>query len=399
MKVLSPSCYDTPNRLLLMSLIIISLTLVPLSLVFKSSGSQLLSSIKSIARQRECNIFTGDWVPYPRGPNYTSEQCPFIVPHNNCIRSGRSDRQFMKWRWRPKDCELPLFDAVQFLELVRGKSMAFIGDSVGWNQAQSLLCLLMSVSYPENRSQSNTTSRAYSTRWFYPDHAFTLASFWSPFLVKARDSDPNGPSLDSTMNLYLDQPSEEWATQIEDFDFVIISAGHWFFRPLMYYIDEQLVSCHKCRNKTVTSVTHYYGYSMAFRTALSYLQSLENYKGITFLRTFSPSHFENGEWNSGGDCLRTRPLEGYTLEFYKAQIRELEKAKREGKSKGLKFELLAATEAMLLRPDGHPSRFGYTSQEKNMTVNDCVHWCLPGPIDTWNEFLLYIMKKETVKPF
>ncbi|CAI0547730.1 unnamed protein product [Linum tenue] len=52
----------------------------------------------------------------------------------------------MKWRWRPKDCELPLFDAVQFLELVRGKSMAFIGDSVGWNQAQSLLCLLMSVS-------------------------------------------------------------------------------------------------------------------------------------------------------------------------------------------------------------------------------------------------------------
>ncbi|CAN0917064.1 Protein trichome birefringence-like 19 [Linum grandiflorum] len=395
--------YDTAKRLILMPVLITAITLIPLSIVFKSSPSQLLSSVTS-SKEKECNIFRGNWVPYPKGPNYTSEQCPFIVPHNNCIRSGRLDTQFMNWRWRPMGCELPLFDALQFLELVRGKSMAFIGDSVAWNQVQSLLCLLLAVAYPENRS--NETTGEYSTRWFYPDHQFTLATFWSPFLVKAQDSDPNGPSLDSSMNLYLDQPDEEWATQIQDFDFVIISAGHWFFRPLMHYIDGQLASCHKCKNNKVTPVTSYYGYSMAFQTTFSYLQTLENYKGITFMRTFSPSHFENGEWNSGGDCLKTRParsgeakLEGYTYQFYKAQIRELDKARRKGKSKGLKFKVLAATEAMVMRPDGHPSRFGYTSKEKNMTVNDCVHWCLPGPIDTWNDFLLYIINKETVQSF
>lgn len=26
--------------------------------------------------------------------------------------------------------------------------------------------------------------------------------------------------------------------------------------------------------------------------------------------------------------------------------------------------------------------------------NDCVHWCLPGPIDVWNEFLMAILEKE-----
>ncbi|KAL7184865.1 hypothetical protein ACSBR2_026918 [Camellia fascicularis] len=52
----------------------------------------------------------------------------------------------MKWRWKPDECELPLFNAVQFLELVRGKTLAFVGDSVGRNQMQSLTCLLASVS-------------------------------------------------------------------------------------------------------------------------------------------------------------------------------------------------------------------------------------------------------------
>ena len=30
--------------------------------------------------------------------------------------------------------------------------------------------------------------------------------------------------------------------------------------------------------------------------------------------------------------------------------------------------------------------------------NDCLHWCLPGPIDTWNEIFLEMMKKWLVQP-
>jgi len=29
-----------------------------------------------------------------------------------------------------------------------------------------------------------------------------------------------------------------------------------------------------------------------------------------------------------------------------------------------------------------------------VTIADCVHWCLPGPVDTWNEFLLQMLKME-----
>ncbi|KAL9456576.1 hypothetical protein AB3S75_005744 [Citrus x aurantiifolia] len=150
----------------------------------------------------------------------------------------------------------------------------------------------------------------------------------------------------------------------------------------------------------MTALTKYHAYMMAFRTAFRTLQRLKNYKGITFLRTFSPSHFENGDWDKGGNCGRTRPftsqeveLDGYTMEFYLTQVEELRAAENQGMDMGLKFSLLDSTEIMLLRPDGHPNQYRH-SMHKNKTVNDCVHWCLPGPIDTWNEFLFYMLKIE-----
>uniref|UniRef100_A0A2P2QB51 Uncharacterized protein n=1 Tax=Rhizophora mucronata TaxID=61149 RepID=A0A2P2QB51_RHIMU len=95
-----------------------------------------------------CDLFSGEWVPDPDAPYYTNTTCWAIHDHQNCMKYGRPDTEFMKWRWKPHGCELPIFDPVQFLEIVRGKSMAFVGDSVGRNQMQSLICLLSKVSFP-----------------------------------------------------------------------------------------------------------------------------------------------------------------------------------------------------------------------------------------------------------
>lgn len=94
----------------------------------------------------ECDLFTGDWVPDPNGPYYTNETCDAIQEHQNCMKFGRPDTGYLKWRWRPDACELPPFDPTLFLEMVRGKSLAFVGDSVARNHMQSLICLLSRVS-------------------------------------------------------------------------------------------------------------------------------------------------------------------------------------------------------------------------------------------------------------
>lgn len=96
--------------------------------------------------ERYCDIFSGEWVPNPDAPYYTNKTCWAIHEHQNCMKYGRPDSDFMKWRWKPDGCELPIFNPAQFLEIVRGKSLAFVGDSVGRNQMQSLICLLSRVS-------------------------------------------------------------------------------------------------------------------------------------------------------------------------------------------------------------------------------------------------------------
>ncbi|XP_062106369.1 protein trichome birefringence-like 19 [Humulus lupulus] len=346
----------------------------------------------------KCDIFSGEWVPNPEAPYYTNETCWAIHEHQNCMKYGRPDSEFMKWKWKPDGCSLPVFNPAQFLELVRDKSLAFVGDSVARNQMQSLICLLSRVEYPYDVSY---TSNEQYKRWKYTTYNFTLATFWTPHLVKAQKTDPTKSGL---FNLYMDELDEAWTTQAEEFDYIILSGGQWFFTPMVFYENHKIVGCHYCQLQNVTNLGMYYGYRRALRTALKAINGLKNYKGVTYLRTFAPAHFEGGLWNEGGNCVRTVPfksnetlLEGPSMELYMIQVEEFRNAEREGRKRGLKFRLLDTTQAMLLRPDGHPSRFGHWPNENVTLYNDCVHWCLPGPIDTWNDFLLEMIKTERLR--
>lgn len=96
--------------------------------------------------------------------------------------------------------------------------------------------------------------------------------------------------------------------------------------------------------------------------------------------------------------MRRRPfqsnetiLEGKNLDMYMIQLEEFRVAQRKREKK---MRLLDTTQAMLLRPDGHPARYGHLSNANVTLYNDCVHWCLPGPIDNWANFFLHMLKME-----
>ncbi|KAL2895942.1 Protein trichome birefringence-like 19 [Bienertia sinuspersici] len=350
---------------------------------------------------RKCDIFSGEWVPNPEAPYYTNTSCWAIHEHQNCMKYGRPDSEFMKWRWKPDECELPLFNPRQFFEIMRGKSLAFVGDSVARNQMQSLICLLSRVEYPYDVSY---TDDERFKRWHYNNYNFTVAILTTPFLVKSQENDPNGPTGTGIFGLFLDEADEAWKNKIDEFDFIVVSAGHWFFRPLMYYENQSLIGCRFCQIPNVTDYTMAYGYKKAFRTVFQTILERENFKGVAYLRTYAPSHFEGGEWNKGGNCLRKKPfkssqinLQGVDLDLYMAQLSEFKKAQKLGLERGMRFRLIDLTQTILMRPDGHPSRYGHWPDEKVTLYNDCVHWCLPGPIDTWNDFLLEMLRTEGVK--
>ena len=84
-------------------------------------------------------------MPDDEPPYYTNLTCPFIDDLQNCMKFGKPSLEFMRWRWQPDGCDLPRFDAARFLEAMRGRSMAFVGDSLARNHVKSLLCILSQV--------------------------------------------------------------------------------------------------------------------------------------------------------------------------------------------------------------------------------------------------------------
>uniref|UniRef100_A0A0E0FQD0 Uncharacterized protein n=1 Tax=Oryza nivara TaxID=4536 RepID=A0A0E0FQD0_ORYNI len=340
----------------------------------------------------KCDIFQGEWVPDESSPQYTNLTCSYIQEHQNCMMYGRPDLEFLKWRWKPAGCDLPRFDPDKFLRLVGNKTLAFVGDSLARNHMQSLLCLLSKVATPKDVSVTGKTDP--DKILYYEGYNFTIHIFWSPFLVRTEES-AESPGV---FKLYLDEPDCKWFARVAGFDYVIFSGANWFTRPSLFYENGRLVGGSYVALNITSDLTLRHSHRMAFRTALRAINDIR-FRGKAIVRTLSPmSHFEGGAWDKGGDCRRTRPyrgnetaMGGMDLEFYTSQVEEFREAQREAAANGVDMVLMDPTAAMLLRPDGHPSRYGHWPDEKRVLYNDCIHWCLPGPVDAWNDMLLHML--------
>lgn len=124
--------------------------------------------------------------------------------------------------------------------------------------------------------------------------------------------------------------------------------------------------------------------------------------------TFSPHHFE-GEWDKFGACPQTKPymeedksLEGMDAHMRQVGVEEMKKAMvllnaDNDVSRKVRLSVLDITKLAMLRADGNPGPYMYPNLFadgiKERVQNDCVHWCLPGPTDAWNEIMFDVMKR------
>lgn len=56
-----------------------------------------------------CDIFDGNWIWDESYPLYNPQDCMFLDEGFRCSENGRPDNFYTKWRWQPKDCNLPRF--------------------------------------------------------------------------------------------------------------------------------------------------------------------------------------------------------------------------------------------------------------------------------------------------
>ncbi|KAL6577859.1 hypothetical protein OROMI_010187 [Orobanche minor] len=372
-----------------------------------SSSSQEGLSKKNVM-QPSCDYTQGEWVRNDIGPLYNGTTCDTIKTGQNCMVYGRPDKDYLHWKWKPNNCELPMFDPKTFLKLLENKHVAFVGDSLARNQLESLLCMLATVSKPNLYYAGDHENKF--RKWHLSPHNINISIYWSPFLVKGVEK-----TNDRNFNtLYLDSVDEKWANDLGSIDVLVLSAGHWYLLPAVYLHNGSVLGCHYREN--CTEIGFYDVFSKALETVFVRVigdRARDGNSISVILTTFSPAHFE-GEWDKFGACSKTRPyeenemiLEGMNEEMRKIGVEKVKEAKLRANNEYLgnninnnnvvRIEGLDISKLALLRPDGHPgpymNPFPFANGVSERVQNDCVHWCLPGPIDTWNEILLDVIKR------
>lgn len=368
-----------------------------------SSENGTTKVITSASSTGKCDLFQGKWVHDSLGPLYKNDSCPVLTEAQNCQGNGRPDKDYENWRWQPTSCDLPRFDAHKFLELMHGKTLAFVGDSVARNQMESMMCILWQAETPQNRGNRKMQ------RWFFRSHSVTIIRIWSAWLVHT-SSEAFQFAPEGVTKLHLDKIDETFMDYLPTFDVLVISSGHWFTKKSAFIYKGNVVGGQLWWEKGhARKIENAEAFAIATETALKGIVSHPDYKGLTIFRTFSPDHYEGGAWNAGGSCTgKVRPFtdnelvaNGFTDLMKSRQLYAYEKARKSLTNRS-KLIWTDITSIFAFRGDGHPGP--YRSPDPNKKIKrgpkgqpppqDCLHWCMPGPVDTWNEFVFEITRRH-----
>ncbi|KAI3863023.1 hypothetical protein MKX03_004114 [Papaver bracteatum] len=354
-----------------------------------SEGAKNDNSAASDKKKKEtCDYAKGRWEEGK--PLYSGFGCKqWLSGMWACRLTQRTDFAYEKFRWKPFSCEMPEFDGESFLKRMKDKTIAIIGDSLGRQQFQSLMCMVtggefredvVDVGWEYGLVKARGAARPDGWAYRFPTTNTTILYYWSASLCDLEPINPGDKATDWAM--HLDRPPAFLRRYLDRFDVLVLNTGHHWNRGklnanrwVMHVggvrnTDRKLAEIGRAKNFTVYSVVKWVDQQLPTHPRLK-----------AFFRTISPRHFFHGDWNTGGSCDNTVPLAGGKEV---TQDESLDHS-ASGAVIGTKVKLLDITAISQLRDEGHISRY---SIKATPGMQDCLHWCLPGIPDTWNELMI-----------
>ncbi|OIV94579.1 hypothetical protein TanjilG_25641 [Lupinus angustifolius] len=341
-----------------------------------------------------CDYSNGKWIHHSAKTLRYDNTCKEIFKGWNCISGNKSNAlELAMWRWKPNGCDLPQFDPIGFLHNYRDTSIGFVGDSLNRNMFVSLYCTLKSVS----NGQVKKWRPAGADRGFtFLDYNLTIAYHRTNLLASYGrwSANDNGGALETLgfregYRVDVDVPDKTWVQAPSYHDILILNTGHWWWAPAKFDPVKSPMLFFKKGEPVIPLLSPERGLDMVLEHMIPYVEERARPGAIKFFRTQSPRHFEGGDWDQGGSCQRHQPL-------LTEEVEELFSVKNNGTNvevrlvnehlykalEGSGFIILDVTHLSEFRADAHPGKAGGKRHD------DCMHWCLPGITDTWNDLFI-----------
>lgn len=331
------------------------------------------------ANQTSCALFMGTWVYDESYPLYQSSACPIIDPEFNCQMYGRPDSDYLKYRWKPANCELPRFNGLEFLYRMKGKNVMFVGDSLGRNQWESLICMI-SAAVPQSPTQMSRGDPLSTFKFL--EYGVAVSFYRAPYLV---DID----TIQGRRVLKLDDIRGN-ANAWRGVDVLSFDTGHWWTHKGSLQGWDYMES----GGSLYRDMDRLVALELGLRTWARWIDTnIDRTRTRVFFQGISPTHYNPSEWSAGAttaakSCYgETSPMTGITYPgTYPDQMKVVEAVMRDMNNPPF---LLDITILSAMRKDAHPSIYsGDLSPEQRANPDrsaDCSHWCLPGLPDTWNQ--------------
>nr|GMD50926.1 protein trichome birefringence-like 33 [Ipomoea batatas] len=328
-----------------------------------------------------CDIFSGQWVRDEEShPLYKESECPYLQSQQTCLAHGRPDRDYLYWKWKPHGCSIP-----------RGKRMMFAGDSLSRGHYGSMVCLLQKF-IPDINAKS-IEDAGQRTIFTAKEYNATIEYYWSPLLLESNADNPWKHRVEERIARKdsINEHGQHW----RGVDILVFHTYLWWYRDEYFKI---LEGSFEDKVKKIIDVPSDDAYRMALESMLKWVEeNMDPTKTRVFFTSISPTHGRNVLWGGDkkGNCYNeTTLIKNLNYDIPRPLKRTMRVIDEVLSKSNVQITFLNITRLSNYRKDGHLSIYKKqwtpltTEQLANpVSYSDCIHWCLPGVQDTWNELL------------
>eukprot|EP00274_Cyanoptyche_gloeocystis_P004989 CAMPEP_0196668072 /NCGR_PEP_ID=MMETSP1086-20130531/65427_1 /TAXON_ID=77921 /ORGANISM="Cyanoptyche gloeocystis , Strain SAG4.97" /LENGTH=302 /DNA_ID=CAMNT_0042005457 /DNA_START=708 /DNA_END=1616 /DNA_ORIENTATION=- len=277
------------------------------------------------------------------------------------------------------------------LDSLRGKSLAFVGDSMTRQQFQSFVSMI----YEQGLKVEDVSITEVVDHVFVPGLSLNIFRVWAVYLVAKSGTAFKRPSEKRLKaSLDLSRMEERLQKLLEDNhpDVLVFNTGLWHNvdRDLGKFFYEVNVAFHSLLKRAVQA---------------EYVEKSRKFPLLVW-RSTSRTHFEGGAFETG-KCLRVEPLKPVDehvsptdwlaqfstradvdiMNFLAGKAIEDVWGRPVGEGPDLEapFWLLDGEAFVRDRVEAHTVR----RRKEAPPGHDCTHFCSPGVLDFWNEVLVH----------